>query len=166
MQRVARPRPGKNCNLSLPGRAVEVVRPPKQGSDDVGPTLEGRLLADELGIPNKATLGETANFSAWVKLMRNGIPTDPRPITTEKQYPLFTGRFEAVLRHSQARYARPRKVVEEKLRRFLENKPRTAAAHSTPKKPHYLEDIRNTLSALNDKINAQQAAQQARSLFP
>ena len=127
---------------------------------------DAQLLADELGIPNKATLGETANFSAWVKLMRNGIPTDPRPITTEKQYPLCAGRFEAVLRHSQARYARPRKVVEEKLRRFLENKPRTAAAHFTPKKPHYLEDIRNTLTALNDKINAQQAAQQARSLFP
>ena len=43
---MARPRPGKNCKLSLPGRAVEVVRPSKQGSDDVGPTLEGRLVAE------------------------------------------------------------------------------------------------------------------------
>jgi type IV secretory pathway TraG/TraD family ATPase VirD4 len=77
------------------------------------------LLARELGIENTSALTDTANFSAWVKLMNGGIPAEPRPIDTFPPDPSESGRFQAVRSRTRARYARPRNVVELKIARFV-----------------------------------------------
>ena len=77
------------------------------------------LIASELGIEHRATLTDTANFSAWVKLVRDGVPTDARAIDTLPPEPLATGALERVRRRTRARYARPRASVEGRISRFL-----------------------------------------------
>jgi len=77
------------------------------------------LLAAELGIETASTLCDTSNFSAWIKLMHGGLPSDARPIATLPSQPDFADRFEAVRARSRARYARPRPLVEAKIARFL-----------------------------------------------
>ena len=76
------------------------------------------LLAAELGLGNPATLVDTANHHAWTKFTIDGLPTDPRPVATV--YPgIAGGRLEAVRNATRATYLRPRKLVEEKIGRFL-----------------------------------------------
>ena len=77
------------------------------------------LIANELGIENQLTLTDTPNFSAWAKLVRNGVPSEPRPIDTLPPEPASTGRLQAVRNRTRARYARPRQVIEDKITRFL-----------------------------------------------
>ena len=77
------------------------------------------LLAAELGIESKSALIDTPNFALWAKLIRDGVPSEPRPIKTFPPEPAVTGRFEAVRNRSRARYTRSRSIVEEKLRCFF-----------------------------------------------
>jgi hypothetical protein len=77
------------------------------------------LLAAELGIETASTLCDTSNFSAWIKLMHGGLPSDARPIATLPSQLDFADRFDAVRARSRARYARPRPLVEAKIARFL-----------------------------------------------
>jgi len=39
-------------------------------------SLDAKRLAGELGVANVATLTQTNNYRAWVKLMRHGAPID------------------------------------------------------------------------------------------
>ena len=77
------------------------------------------LISNELGIENASALTDTANFSAWAKLTRNGIPGDARPIYTLPPDACVGGRIEAMRRRTWARYTRPRQSVEQKISRFL-----------------------------------------------
>jgi hypothetical protein len=77
------------------------------------------LIANELGIDNHLTLTDTANFSAWAKLVRGGVPSEPRAIAMLPPEPAGGGRLVAVRDRTRARYARPRLMVEEKIGRFL-----------------------------------------------
>jgi hypothetical protein len=77
------------------------------------------LIANELGIQSPSALTDTANFSAWAKLTRNGVPDEPRRIDTQLPDPSLSGRLQAVRRRSWARYTRPRQLVENKIARFL-----------------------------------------------
>jgi hypothetical protein len=75
-------------------------------------------LASELGIDNHATLTDTANFSAWTKLVRDGVPGDARvidtmPPTSER------GSLARVLARTRARHTRSREQVEQAIGRFL-----------------------------------------------
>jgi type IV secretory pathway TraG/TraD family ATPase VirD4 len=76
------------------------------------------LIASELGIKNHATLTDTANFSAWVKLVRDGVPVGARYIDTLPPSPV-AGALRAVVARTRARYTKPRHAVEEKVGRFL-----------------------------------------------
>ena len=78
------------------------------------------LLAAELGIESKSALTDTPNFALWAKLIRDGVPTEPRPIATFPPDPSVSGRFKAVRNRSRARTTRPRAVVEAKIARFLQ----------------------------------------------
>lgn len=80
---------------------------------------DASLLANELGIANQWALTNTANFSAWVKLIRDGVPTDAQSIDTLPAEPIANNRLEHVRSRTHARHARPRASVEEKIRRFL-----------------------------------------------
>lgn len=77
------------------------------------------MLAAELGLESAASVTDTANFAAWCKLMRDGQPLDPRPLSTFAAEPLVVGRLAAVQRRSRARYARPREIVENRILRFF-----------------------------------------------
>ena len=77
------------------------------------------LIANELGIENQLTLTDTPNFSAWAKLVRNGVPSEPRPIDTLPPEPASAGRLQAVRNRTRARYARPRQAIEDRITRFL-----------------------------------------------
>jgi len=78
------------------------------------------LIADELGIEHAATLTDTPNFSAWIKMVRNGVPTDARSIHTLPSDLTDTGALELVRNRTRARYARPRNAVEKKIGSFLD----------------------------------------------
>jgi hypothetical protein len=81
------------------------------------------LLARELGIESSSALTDTANFSAWIKVILDGIPTDARPIDTQSPEVPQSGRLDAVRNRTRARYARPRAHVEAKIARFLRHDP-------------------------------------------
>jgi hypothetical protein len=82
------------------------------------------LLARELGIATPSALTDTANFSAWIKLIRDGVPGDARPIDTGLPVVAGSGRLDDVRNRTRARYARPRQVVEANIARFFA--PRTS----------------------------------------
>lgn len=77
------------------------------------------LIANELGIENSAALTETANFAAWTKLMRGGVPADARLLSTQPPFDGAPGALRRTRARTRARYARPRQSVEEKIERFL-----------------------------------------------
>lgn len=77
------------------------------------------LIADELGIENQTTLTDTPNFSAWIKLVRDGVPTDALSMHTLPSDVTAPGSLQLVRNRTRARYARPRRLVEQKTRRFL-----------------------------------------------
>lgn len=76
------------------------------------------LITSELGIENAASLTDTANFSAWIKLMRDGVPGQLRLINTLPSDPGAAGRFAAVRDRTRARYARRRLDVDTTISRF------------------------------------------------
>jgi hypothetical protein len=54
-----------------------------------------------------------------VKLIRNGVPTEAHATNTLPPHSAG-GQLAAVRARTRARYSRPRRSVEEKIRRFLE----------------------------------------------
>ena len=80
---------------------------------------DSSLIADELGIANKLALAELANYQAWTKLLRDGVPADPHRIDTFAPEARSEGRLDAIRNRTRARYARPRASVEAKIDRFL-----------------------------------------------
>jgi hypothetical protein len=78
------------------------------------------LIADELGHRNQGALTETPNFSAWIKLMYNGSPTDARYMdTTSPVQTATSGRLPAIQARTRARHTRARDHVERDIKRFL-----------------------------------------------
>jgi hypothetical protein len=78
------------------------------------------LIAQELGVQSQSALTDTSNFSAWIKLVRDGVPTDARSIDTLPPDRIGVGSLERVRNRTRARYARPRAVVEKKIHAFLD----------------------------------------------
>jgi hypothetical protein len=76
--------------------------------------LDAKRLAGELGLANPATLAQTNNYHAWVRLMRYGSPLEPRLICTFT--PPFPGlRFDKVLAFTRSTHMMPRRAVEERI---------------------------------------------------
>lgn len=73
---------------------------------------DAKILADEFGFDNPQSLSDTANFSAWAKLLRNGYPDDPVLLRTYMPEPPAAGRAAAVIAHTRARHTRSRERVE------------------------------------------------------
>jgi len=80
---------------------------------------DAAMLAPELGIENPAALTDTANFSAWVKLIRDGVPTEPMLLDTLFAEPLHARGTASVISRTRARHTRPRASVERRINRFL-----------------------------------------------
>lgn len=79
------------------------------------------VMAAEFGIDNARTLSDTANFSAWAKLLQNGNPTDAFFLDTQVPEPSARGRAGAVIAHTRARHTRDRAIVEKTIGRQLAN---------------------------------------------
>jgi hypothetical protein len=84
------------------------------GSQDAEP------MAAELGIENARTLSDTSNFSAWVKLLVSGNPTEAFYMDSQLPDPPAQGRLAAVIAHTRARHTRERAAVERMITRQLE----------------------------------------------
>ena len=76
------------------------------------------ILAAELGLQNRLALRETNNFHAWLRLMRDGIPLEPRMIKMLTPPPAGA-RLPQAIAHARARHMRPRRAVEEKIAAFF-----------------------------------------------
>jgi len=79
---------------------------------------DAQILAAELDIKMPSALTDTPNFEAWVKLLRNGVPSSAIPIRTSPAH-ISGGRLSAVISRTRARYARPREKVESAIAAFL-----------------------------------------------
>ena len=75
---------------------------------------DAKRLVGELGMNNPATLTQTNNYQAWIKLMRGGAPLEPRVIETLAPPPPGA-RFAQVVAFAHARHMMPRKPVEEQI---------------------------------------------------
>ena len=75
---------------------------------------DAKRLAGELGMSSPATLTQTNNHRAWIKLMRDGAPLEPRVIETLAPPPPGA-RLAQVIAFAHARHMMPRKPVEESI---------------------------------------------------
>ncbi len=75
---------------------------------------DAKRLAGDLGMANPSTLTQTNNHHAWVKLMRNGAPLEPRLIRTLAPPPPGS-RLAKVIAFAHACHMMPRKPVEERI---------------------------------------------------
>ena len=80
------------------------------------------LIANEFGIENHFALTDTANYSAWTKLICDGVPTNARSIDTLPPDPTAAGSLDLVRNRTRARYARPRAIVEKRINFFLDGR--------------------------------------------
>lgn len=98
-----------------------------------------KLLYDQsklayVDIAKPLQLTATANFSAWVRLLLDGSPTDTRLVDLFPPQPTITGRLDAVRSRARARYSRPRAIVEGKINRFLAPHPTATKRKNSAKR--------------------------------
>jgi len=89
------------------------------GSQDAG------ILAEELGIDNALTLTltDTANFAAWMRITREGVPSSPIRIETTPPRWVRQGMLAAVISRTRARYARPTEAIEKQVENIFRGRP-------------------------------------------
>lgn len=80
---------------------------------------DANVMAAELGIENARTLSDTSNFCAWIKLLKNGNPTDAFFLETRVPEAPAQKRAAAVIAHTRARHTRHRTAVERSINRWL-----------------------------------------------
>ena len=116
-----RPACPKPCNT--PSSAM-----PERLSSFASARMTPKRLAGELGMSNPATLTQTNNYQAWIKLMRNGAPLEPRLIGTLAPPPPGA-RLAKVIAFAHARHMMPRKPVEERIAASFPNAPARRPRH-------------------------------------
>jgi hypothetical protein len=79
---------------------------------------DAELLAGEVGIEpvNAATLTDTANFEAVMRVVNDGVPSSPKRIKTTPPQWARTGMLASVLNRTRARYTRPSEDVEKRIK--------------------------------------------------
>jgi hypothetical protein len=80
---------------------------------------DAKILAAELDVDNQATLTDTANFEAIVRMTEGGIPSSPIRIKTTPVQWDRQGMLPAVQSRTRARYARPSEKVEAQIARIF-----------------------------------------------
>ena len=96
--------------------------------------LDAPMLAAELGLNSPRALRETGNFHAWVRLMRNGSPTEARPIETLPPPALPGNRLEIIVARSRSRYTIPRTIVEARIDAFFPKARARRAEHKSKRR--------------------------------
>ncbi|MBV9826807.1 MAG: hypothetical protein JO001_14195 [Alphaproteobacteria bacterium] len=80
---------------------------------------DASLLAEQIGLGGNDALVDLANFAAWARLLRNGVPTSP--IRLDLYPPPRARRPDAIrlVETSRRRFGRDRTEIEERIRRLL-----------------------------------------------
>ncbi|MFZ1964347.1 MAG: type IV secretion system DNA-binding domain-containing protein [Roseiarcus sp.] len=95
---------------------------------------DAKRLAAELGMSNPATLTQTNNHHAWIKLMRDGAPLEPRLIATLAPPPPGA-RLAKVVAFAHARHMMLRKPVEERIAASFPKAPKRRPRHRGKRDP-------------------------------
>jgi hypothetical protein len=77
------------------------------------------IVAEQIGIENAGALLDLPNFTAWARLLRNGVPTSPVPIDLQDAPPIRRQSAHRLIETSRHRFGRPRAVIERRISRFL-----------------------------------------------
>jgi len=80
---------------------------------------DAATLAPEIGFDSLSALTDLANYEAWARLIRNGIPEGPIRLSTEYPNIERSGHAAAVIARTRSRYTRPRTMVETAIDRFI-----------------------------------------------
>jgi hypothetical protein len=95
---------------------------------------DAKRLAGELGMSSPATLTQTNNHQAWIKLMRDGAPLEPRLIHTLAPPPPGS-RLPKVIAFAHARHMTPRGPVEERIAASFPKAPKRRPRHRGKRDP-------------------------------
>jgi hypothetical protein len=95
---------------------------------------DAKRLAGELGMSSPATLTQTNNHRAWIKLMRDGGPLEPRVIRALTP-PQPGARLANVVAFAHARHMMPRKPVEESIAASFPKAPKRRLRHREKRDP-------------------------------
>ena len=98
---------------------------------------DATLLGDELGMQNRTALARTNNFQAWVRLMHNGVPMEPRLIKVPPPLPPG-GRLARVISGTRARHMVPRAQVEARIKILLKKAPAKRGSGNAHRNPDAL----------------------------
>ena len=85
---------------------------------------DAAILAEQIGLHSHEALLDLANYSAWARLLKSGAPTSP--IRMDLYSAPLPRRADArrLIDTSRRRFGRPRREVEARIRRFLEDSSR------------------------------------------
>jgi len=95
---------------------------------------DAERLAGELGMSSPATLTQTNNYRAWIKLMRDSAPAEARLIDTLAPPPPGA-RLANVVAFAHARHMMPRKPVEESIAASFPKAPKRRLRHRGKRDP-------------------------------
>jgi hypothetical protein len=95
---------------------------------------DAKRLAGELGMSNPATLTQTNNHRAWIKLMRDGAPLEPRLIRTLAPPPPGA-RLAKVIAFAHTCHMMPRGPVEERIAASFPKAPKRRPRHRGKRDP-------------------------------
>jgi hypothetical protein len=95
---------------------------------------DAKRLVGELGMNNPATLTQTNNYQAWIKLMRGGAPLEARVIDMLAPPPPGA-RLAQVVAFAHARHMMPRKQVEESIAASFPKVPTKRPRHRGKRDP-------------------------------
>jgi hypothetical protein len=77
------------------------------------------ILAEQIGLGGDDALLDLANFAGWARLLRRGLPTSPIRLNLHDAPRSRRQNPHRLIGTSRMRFGRPRKEVEERIRRFL-----------------------------------------------
>ena len=95
---------------------------------------DAKRLAGELGMNNPATLTQTNNYQAWIKLMRDGAPLEARVIDMLAPPPPGA-RFAQVVALAHARHMMPRQPSRSSIAASFPKAPKRRPRHRGKRDP-------------------------------
>jgi hypothetical protein len=96
--------------------------------------IDAKRLAGALGTSSPATLTQTDNYRAWIKLTRDGAPTGPRLIATLAPPPPGA-RLAKAIAFAHASHMTPRGPVEEQIAASFPKAPAKRPRHRGKRDP-------------------------------
>ena len=77
------------------------------------------ILAEQIGLGGDDALLDLANFAGWARLLRRGLPTSPIRLDLNQAPRPRRQNPHRLIETSRTRFGRPRRQVEDRVRRFL-----------------------------------------------